>query len=47
MYAFDPNERPRVGLRSRESTALGDSEEDVVREMARCLRAITAGRAPR
>lgn len=47
QYAFDPSERPRVGLRSREWTAIGDTEEAVVREMARCLREIGAGRVPK
>ncbi len=46
-YAFDPSERPRVGLRSREWTAVAGSEEGVVRELARCLRLIGEGRAPR
>ncbi len=43
MYAFDPSERPKVGLRSREWTAVSQSEEGVVREMARCLREIAGG----
>ncbi len=47
QYAFDPSERPRVGVRSREWTAIGPSEAEVIREMARCLREIAAGRAPR
>jgi len=47
MYAYDPSERPKIGQRSREWTAIADSEEGVVREMARCLREIVAGRAPR
>lgn len=47
LHAFDPSERPVVGLRSREWTAIADSEEGVVREMARCLREIGHGRAPR
>ncbi len=38
QYAFDPSERPRVGLRSREWTAVGATEAEVVAEMARCLR---------
>ncbi len=46
MYAFDPSERPVVGLRSREWTAIGSSELEVVVEMARCLREIKEGRAP-
>jgi hypothetical protein len=47
LYAFDPGERPVVGLRSREWTARAESEEAVVREMARCLREIGQGRAPK
>ncbi|CAN5425715.1 hypothetical protein BH20CHL6_BH20CHL6_10300 [soil metagenome] len=46
QYAFDPSERPVVGLRSREWTAIGSSELEVVRGMARCLREIREGRAP-
>ncbi len=46
QYAFDPSERPRVGLRSRERTAVGPTELEVVVEMARCLRAMGEGRAP-
>jgi hypothetical protein len=47
MYACDPSERPKVGLRSREWPAVAATEEGVVLEMARCLREIAAGRAPR
>ena len=47
MYASDPSGRPVVGLRSRELTAMAESEEGVVREMARCLREIREGQAPR
>ncbi len=46
QYAFDPSERPRVGLRSREWTAVGATEVEAVAEMARCLREIKEGRAP-
>ena len=46
-YAFDPSERPKVGLRSREWTAVAPTEEGVVREMARCLAELAEGRAPR
>jgi len=46
-YAFDPAERAVVGVRSREWTALATSEEGVVREMARCLGEIKAGRVPK
>ncbi len=34
QYAFDPSERPKVGLRSREWTAVGESKEAVVRDGA-------------
>lgn len=45
QYAYDPSERPVVGLRSREWTAVAESEEAVVREMTRCLRELRmAGR---
>lgn len=47
QYAFDPSERPQIGLRSREWTAVGDCEEGVVSEMARCLRELGQSRAPR
>jgi hypothetical protein len=46
MYAYDSSERPRVGLRSREWTAVGATEAEVEAEMARCLREIKEGRAP-
>jgi hypothetical protein len=47
MYAFHPSERPEMGARSREWTAGAQTELDVVRQMARCLREIRAGRAPK
>ena len=47
QFAFDPSERPVVGLRSRAWTAVAESEEAVVREMARCLRELGRGRAPK
>ena len=47
MYAFDPSERAKVGLRSREWTAVARTELGAVREMARCLREIGAGRVSR
>jgi AcrR family transcriptional regulator len=37
VYAFDPSERPKVGIRSRERTAVARTEDGVVREVARCL----------
>lgn len=47
LYAFDPSERPVMGLRSREWTAVDQTEVAVVREMARSLQAISDGRAPK
>ena len=47
MYAFDPSEKPVVGKRSREWTAVGPSELHCVREMARCLGELKAGRWPK
>jgi hypothetical protein len=47
MYAFDPSERSKVGLRSREWTAVAATEEGMVREMARCLEELREGRTPR
>ena len=47
LYAFDPSERPVVGVRKREWTAIAQTEEAVVAEMARCLREISEGRVPK
>lgn len=47
QYAFDPTERPKVGKRSREWTAIGPTEAACVKEMAYCLRELAAGRWPR
>lgn len=47
QYAFDPDEKPKVGHRSREWTAVGMTELDCLEEMARCLGEIREGRAPR
>lgn len=47
QYAFDTAERAQIGRRSREWTAVGQTEEACVREMARCLREIGEGRVPR
>ena len=44
MYAFDTTEKAAVGRRSREWTAVGQTEVECVREMARCLREIGEGR---
>lgn len=38
LYAWDPSERPRVGKRSRELRATGETEAVCVRAMARALR---------
>lgn len=38
LYAHDARERPRVGRRSREVLAAGDTEAACVRELARRLR---------
>ena len=46
MYAFDPQERPIVGDKSRECTAIGETGLDCVLAMARCLREISEGRVP-
>lgn len=47
QYAYDPSERPKAGGRSREWTAIGNSEIEVICDMARCLREIAAARVPR
>ena len=47
QYAFDAAERPKMGARSREWTVIGNSDIEVVGEMARCLREIAVGRIPR
>jgi hypothetical protein len=46
MYAFDTSERAKIGHRSREWTAVGQTEVECVCEMARCLRKIGEGRVP-
>jgi hypothetical protein len=47
MYAFDTTEQAHIGRRSREWTAVGQTEEEWVREMARCLREVREGRVPK
>lgn len=47
QYAYDPSERPRVGQRSREWTAVGLTELDALIEMGDCLEAIGEGRVPK
>lgn len=46
QYAYDTTEKAHIGKRSREWTAVAESEERVVREMARCLHELAAGRVP-
>jgi hypothetical protein len=46
IYAFDTTERLKAGRRKREWTAIGPTEEQVIRTMAYCLREIGAGRVP-
>ena len=41
QYAFDPFEKQKLGKRSREWTAVGNTEEECIREMARSLREIS------
>jgi hypothetical protein len=47
QWAYDAREKPKVGKRSREWTAVGRTEVDCIRELARCLREIGDGRWPR
>ncbi len=47
MYAFDTTEKAHIGRRSREWTAVAQTEVECVREMARCLREISEGRVPK
>jgi hypothetical protein len=47
LYAWDANERPKVGHRSREWTAIHPTQSGVLRAMASCLREIDAGRVPK
>jgi hypothetical protein len=44
MYALEQTENAHIGHRSREWTAVGNTEEECVREMARCLWQISEGR---
>ena len=46
QYAFDQSERAQVGVRSRQWTAVAQTELEVVCELARCLRLIRDGRVP-
>ena len=47
MYAFDPSEKPAVGKRSQEWTAVGQTELACVREMAPCLGELREGGWPK
>jgi hypothetical protein len=47
IHAFDPSSPAKNGLRAREWTAIGPTEERVVRTMTDCLREIAAGRVPK
>lgn len=44
---FDTTKNAHIGRRSRESTAVDATEEECVREMARCLRETSEGRTPK
>ena len=46
QYAFDQRKVPKVGVRSRECTAVGATEVECLLAMARCLRELCAGRVP-
>lgn len=46
IYAYDTTERVKIGKRSREWTTVHPTQEGVIREMARCLREMSAGRVP-
>ena len=43
QYAFDPSEKPVVGKRSGEWTAVGRTELVCVQDMARCLSDLKEG----
>jgi len=47
IYAFDQTEKAQIGRRSREWTAVGQTEVECVREMVRVLRIIAAGDVPK
>ena len=47
MYAYDTTEKAEIGRRSREWTAVVESEVECVLEMARCMREISEGKVPR
>ena len=47
MFAFDTSETPIEGKRSREWTAVGQTELHVVQTMAYCLKELGEGRWPK
>ena len=47
MFAFDPSEKAVEGGRERQWIAVGQTELDCVRDMARCLGESKAGRWPK
>lgn len=47
MYAWNRAAKVRVGHRREEWTAVGQTEVECVREMARCLREISEGGVPK
>jgi hypothetical protein len=47
LYAFYTRERPKVGRRAHEWTAISPTQSGVLREMARCLRVLSRGGVPK
>lgn len=47
LYAFDPDERAVMGVRSRAWEAVASTKLGVVVEMTRCLQARVEGRVPK
>jgi hypothetical protein len=46
LYAFDTTEWAPSGVRTRERTATGSTEDECLREMARCLRELGRKKLP-
>jgi hypothetical protein len=46
IHAFDPSSPATNGLRAREWTSIGSTEERAIQTMTACLRHIGAGRVP-
>ena len=46
QHAFDPSERAKAGVRSREWTSVAATELEVIRGLMRYLRVIREGRVP-